>query len=156
MKKNYTSVICATLLLVSNVSAFDLSQAANAVASVASSSKGTQTTSLINMLTSQLGVTDKQAEGGVGSILGYAKKALSSSDYSTLASAIPNSDELIKAAPEAIKNISKGAGMSTLASSFSSLGLGGDMVGKFVPVVMDYFKGSGKLDAIGILTKLFQ
>ncbi|NPA66413.1 MAG: DUF2780 domain-containing protein [Epsilonproteobacteria bacterium] len=148
MKKLTTSVICATLLLASSANAFDVNQAVNAVAATATSSKGIESKDLIGMLTSQLGVSEKQAEGGVGTILSYAKQALDSSEYNTLAKAIPESDKLLQ-------TVAKSSSVSDLASSFSSLGLSGDMVGKFVPVIMDYFKGSGKLDAVAVLAKLF-
>jgi len=160
MKKVYTSVICATLLLASNANAFNVNQAVNAVAA-SNTSKGVESNDLIGMLVSQLGVSDKQASGGVGSILSYAKQALSSGDFSTLTNAIPDSEKLLGSAPktnDALKNISKDnsvSGLASLASSFSSLGLNSDMVGKFVPVVMDYLKGNGKLDAVAILAKLF-
>ena len=34
-------------------------------------------------------------------------------------------------------------GNPALADSFNKLGLGGDMVGKFVPIVVDYVKEKG-------------
>ena len=154
MKKIYTSVICATLLLASNVNALDINEAAKVASSVVSTN-GNKSMDLVGMLTSQLGVSDKQAKGGLGSILNYAKGALSSGEYSTLANAIPGAESLVKSASSALSNGNTAGSLSSLASSFSSLGLNSDMVGKFVPVIMDYFKGSGNLDAIGILTKLF-
>jgi hypothetical protein len=120
------------------------------------------------MLTNELGVSDKQAAGGVGSILSYAKGELPSNDYSKLASAIPNADSLLKMAPSTSKSsalgglgslASKGssmAGMAGLASQFSSLGLDSGMISKFVPIIMDYFKSSGSTDAMGILGGLFK
>jgi len=171
-------IILATsfLLSVSTLSAFSLSDAASAVSTVSAmqtqTAQKTSTTTqkgsdLTSLLTSQLNVTDKQAAGGVGSILSYAKDSLPKNKYTTLANAIPNADSLIKMAPSvssaggamsalsgAMGGSSKAGGIASLASQFSSLGLSSDMVGKFVPVIMNYFKGSGKTDAMGILSSL--
>jgi hypothetical protein len=163
MKKIIIST--ALILSVSSLSAFSLGDAASAVSAMqtqpTTEKAQTKSSDLTSMLTSQLGVTDKQASGGVGSILSYAKSALPENKYTTLASAIPNSDSLLKMAPSAgnalgaLGGSSKNAGLASLASQFSSLGLSTDMISKFVPVIMNYFKDSGKTDAMGILSSLF-
>jgi hypothetical protein len=141
-----------------------VAQSATAVSNTASKSD-TQSSDLIGMLTSQLGVSDKQASGGVGSILSYAKDELPSNDYATLASAIPNASSLLAMAPKsndtvsalgALAGGSSASGMAALASQFSSLGLNSSMISQFVPIIMDYFKGSGSTDAMSILSGLFK
>ena len=164
-------IILATLLFSVSLQAFSLGDAASAISTIdaatntqksASSTKKDTSSGLIGMLTSQLGVSDKQASGGVGSILSYAQKELSKSDYSTLANAIPNASSLLSMAPKASSAMSalgslggSNGGMAALASQFSSLGLDSAMVSKFVPVILDYFKKSNATDAMGILSKLF-
>jgi len=170
------SVISATLITITNASAFSLGDAASALSAVNSATQTKQAPSaatqkssdLTSMLTQQLGVTDKQASGGVGSILSYAKTALPQNKYTQLASAIPNAGSLLSMAPKVAKS---GGGMSALAGSlagnssvgqlaglasqFSSLGLNSSMISKFVPVITSYLKSSGSSSAAGILSSLF-
>jgi len=163
-----------TLLFALSLQAFSLGDAASALSTINSASSSSQkstsssaqqssSSDLIGMLTSQLGVTDTQASGGVGSILSYAQKELPKSDYSTLASAIPNASSLLSKAPQTSSAMSalgsltgsSNGGMAALASQFSSLGLNSSMVTQFVPVILDYFKKSNATDAMSILSGLF-
>ena len=171
MKKIILST--ALILSVSSLNAFSLGDAASAVSAMqtqptTTEKAQTKSSDLTSMLTSQLGVTDKQASGGVGSILSYAKTALPQNKYTTLASAIPNADSLLAMAPAvasqggslgslagAMGGSSKTAGLASLASQFSSLGLSSDMISQFVPIILNYFKGSGATGASSILSGLF-
>jgi hypothetical protein len=160
--------------LSSNLFAFGLSDAVDVASSTlntqethkkASTTK-TKATDLTSTLVNSLGVTQKQADGGVGSILSYAQGSLPSNDYSKLASAIPNASSLVAMAPKASSSLgglgalakqgSSVASMAGLASQFSSLGMDSGMVSKFIPIIMDYFKGSGSTDAMSILGGLFK
>lgn len=116
---------------------------------------------LVGALTTQLGVSDTQAAGGAGSIFNLAKSRLSGDDFGKVASAVPNMDALLAAAPEshATSGMSGSAtsaassmlgdkagglaGLASLAGPFSKLGLDSDMIGKFVPVILDYVGGNG-------------
>lgn len=127
----------------------------------------TSTSSLTSMLTNQLGVTNTQASGGVGSILTYAKSALTPSKFSTLSSAIPDASSLMSMAPSSdsstLSSLTSSLGeksssaiqLAALTSQFSSLGMSSNMVSKFVPIILNYFKGSGATDASSILSGLF-
>jgi uncharacterized protein VcgC/VcgE DUF2780 len=55
---------------------------------------------LMKMITSQLGVTNNQAMGGVGSELTLAKEKMSGMDFNALSKAIPGSDTYMKAAKD--------------------------------------------------------
>jgi hypothetical protein len=172
-----TSILCALSL-----QAFSLGDATNVISSVAASNSKTATTkttanttqnsALMGMLTSQLGVSDKQAAGGVGSILTYAKSTLSEDKYNTLSSAVPNASSMVAAAPKTTtgalssamssfggeKSSSTGA-MAGLASQFSSLGLDTSMISKFIPIIIGYFQKSDSKDsssATNILMGLFK
>jgi len=166
------SLSLAALSCAVSLQAFGLGDAASALSAVQSTTQTTkaapattkdQSSGLMGMLTSQLGVTDKQAAGGVGSILNYAKGELPSNDYSTLAGAIPNSSSLLAMAPQASSSLgalgamggSSAGGMAALASQFSSLGLSSSMITQFVPVILNYFKGTNATGAAGILSGLF-
>ncbi len=169
-------IILATsfLVCVQSISAFSLGDATSALSSVntatnthtavATAKSETKNSNLVGMLTSQLGISDKQATGGVGSILSYAKDSLPSNKYTTLASAIPNSSSLLKMAPQASSAMgalgalggNSSTGMAALASQFSSLGLNSSMITQFVPIIMNYFKGSNATGAMNILSGLFK
>jgi hypothetical protein len=130
---------------------------------------------LISLLTSRLGVTNAQAEGGSGALLGHAKQKLSADDFSKVTDAMPETESLIEAAPKAEKagglaeklggassllgggeKTSSLAGMAGLANSFSSLGLSSDMVGKFVPIILEYAKSKGGDSVSSILKGALQ
>jgi len=120
---------------------------------------------LVDLLSSQLGVSKDQAEGGAGSIFQLVKQKLSVEDFSSIAKAVPGVDQMIGAAPKieesssALGGISsmmgktsdKLGGMAGLTSSFEKLGLSGDMVNKFTPIILDYVKNKGGEHAMNLL-----
>lgn len=120
--------------------------------------------SLVQTLASQLNVTPDQAAGGAGAIFNYAKGALPSNEYAKVEGAVPEAAELVKKAPPADttsaaasalgKAGGTAAGVAGLGSSFQKLGLSSDMVGKFVPVVVDYAEKKGGSEVGGILKKV--
>ena len=118
---------------------------------------------LVDLLTSQLGVTKNQAEGGAGSIFQSAKQNLSVEDFSSIAKAVPGIDKMLGAAPKmggsssslgsisSMMGSNKLGGMAGLASSFEKLGLSGDMVDKFMPIILDYVNKNGGEHAMNLL-----
>jgi len=118
---------------------------------------------LVDLLSSQLGVTKDQAEGGAGSIFQLAKQNLSVEDFSSIAKAVPGIDQMIGAAPKVEGSSSTLGGISSmmgsnklgemagLTSSFAKLGLSGDMVSKFTPIILDYVKTEGGKHAMNLL-----
>ena len=120
---------------------------------------------LVDLLSSQLGVSKNQAQGGAGSIFQLVKQNLSVEDFSSIAKAVPGIDQMIDAAPKiekssgALGGISsmmgktsdKLGGMAGLTSSFQKLGLSGDMVNKFTPIILDYVKNKGGEHAMNLL-----
>ena len=123
---------------------------------------------LIQMLTSQLGVSGEQATGGAGAMFEYAKDNLDADDFATIAKGVPGMDDLIAMAPEPENSSALGkaggalggfdkslGGLAGLASSFESLGLDADMVSKFVPVVSDYVGSVSGDEAATLLQGLF-
>ena len=114
---------------------------------------------LTGLLTSQLGVTTPQAEGGAGAIFQMAKSKLSAPDFGKIASVVPNMDTLLKAAPalgtgeNAATSAMQGINtLSSLKQSFSELGLSTDMVGKFMHVILSYLKSKGGSAVSGLLS----
>ena len=112
---------------------------------------------LVGMLVQNLGVTNEQAQGGAGAIFNTASQNMSADDFTTVTDALPVVTSLMDAAPStdsgtgALGSISSALGKSGsslssvagLASTFSNLGMGSDMVGKFIPIVLEYAQSEG-------------
>ena len=96
------------------------------------------TDALVKMLTSQLGVTQNQAMGGVGSELTLAKEKLSNTDFSTLTTVIPGSDTYMKAAKDLGAVTGPIGDKAGLQSAFNRLGMGPQMVDKFSGTLSDF------------------
>ena len=116
---------------------------------------------LVSVLTQQLGVTEPQATGGAGAIFGLAQSKLSPDNFSQVARVVPGMEGLLHAAPtggatgslagaatSAVSSLMGKSGeslggLASLAGPFAQLGMSPDMIGKFVPVVLDYVGGKG-------------
>lgn len=121
---------------------------------------------LVGLLTKNLGVTDQQAEGGAGAIFGQASQNMSLEDFTKVTDALPEVKGLMNARPSAESGSGTLGGLSSmlgksggsltsltgLADTFSKLGLSADMVGKFIPIVLDYAQTKGG-DGIASLLK---
>ncbi len=128
---------------------------------------GTTVMQLIPALTTQLGISDSQASGGMGALLQTAKTTLSPSEFSTLGKAIPSVGGLLKAAPAAgeqqgmVGDLLKSAGKysesaklaSQVASQFSALGLDAAMIPKFIDITKSFFTSNGNEAALGLFSK---
>jgi hypothetical protein len=103
---------------------------------------GGQSSALLKQLTSQLGVTDTQAAGGVGGMLKLAQEKLSAGDFDQVAKAIPGADKYLATAKQFLggTNVGSAAGLQGI---FSKLGMSPDMVDKFKPIVSDYVSKNG-------------
>ncbi len=129
---------------------------------------------LIEQLVSQLGVTNEQAEGGVGALLKMAQEKLSDGDFSQVGELIPGLDDLIGKAPEAAAGGGDGGGLmgaiggvaeamgmgdaadklgdlSSLSAIFEQLGLDTEMIAKFAAAVMEFLKSKGGEQVVTIL-----
>ena len=131
---------------------------------------------LVDTLTQQLGVTTEQAEGGAGAIFGKAKGNMSSEEFDLVSETVPEASSLLDKAPKAESETQSLAGsiggavsgmtgggtgigdattsigqLGGLTETFKSLGMDSDMVGKFIPVVLDYAKEKGGEAVMGIL-----
>ena len=131
---------------------------------------------LIQMLTSNLGINDDQAKGGAGMLFNMAKEQLGTGDFQQIADKVPGIDDLMSAAPATDSDGNSSGGgvmgmlgsvasslggsagglgsLATLAGGFSKLGLDTDMVGKFIPVVLQYVQGQGGDGVKGLLEKV--
>ena len=92
---------------------------------------------LTGLLTKQLGVTETQASGGVGSMLQLAQEKLTSGQFDSVAKAIPGSQKYLDSAKQLLGG-GKVGDAGGLKSAFSKLGMSPDMVDQFKPVVTNY------------------
>lgn len=124
---------------------------------------------LIPLLTQVLGVSENQAQGGMGSILQAAKILLSGTEYETLINSIPNASSLIDMAP---KSDSEAGGLmnkalsalgennetikagTQLLSQFNSLDMSADMIPKFTETAGQFLKQSNASEAASLLKQL--
>ncbi|MGB3755887.1 MAG: DUF2780 domain-containing protein [Rivularia sp. (in: cyanobacteria)] len=131
---------------------------------------------LVQQLVSNLGVGEDQAKGGAGLILKLAQDKLGGGEFAKVASAIPGSDMLLGSAPTeesgggmmgALGGMAAGmmggnqaagglGSLMSLAGGFSKLGMSGDMVTKFFPVILNFVQQKGGADVAGILSKALQ
>lgn len=125
---------------------------------------------LVQQLVSQLGVSDSQAEGGAGLLMGLLQDKLSAGDFQQIAAAVPGVSDLIAKAPSEggsglgglLGGVASAFGaddlgdLAKLAGGFSDLGLDADMVGKFAPIIIDFLQQQGG-DGIGdLVAKVLQ
>jgi hypothetical protein len=123
---------------------------------------------LINQLVSNLGVSEEQAKGGAGMLFKLAQDKLSGGEFAQISGKVSGVDDMLSAAPAAAGGglmgavgglmSSVGGGSSNLgalaglAGGFDKLGMDSGMIGKFVPVVLDFVRNQGG-DAVGNLLK---
>ncbi len=128
---------------------------------------------LISTLTSTLGITEKQAEGGTGALFQNAKENLSAEDLKKVSDVVPGMDSYLAAAPKAeskpglegalgntLSSLGGGAAKAgnllDLNSAFSKLGMDSSTLGKFVPIVLDFVQSEGGQSVVGLLKGLWQ
>jgi hypothetical protein len=122
---------------------------------------------LIDLLTKGLGVNETQAQGGAGLLLKLAKDNLGAGDFSKVTAAVPEVDSLVKAAPSSDggmlgglgKMFGGGSGLGDLASlgvGFSKLGLDTGMVGKYIPIILQFVQNKGGEGVKGILEQVLK
>ena len=121
---------------------------------------------LIKILTEQLGVSQDQAQGGAGLLFKLAKDKMSSDEFSQVAGHVPGLENLVESAPDSgmlgsalsglASSLSGGetgpGGLAGLVGGFTKLGLDSDMIGKFVPIIMNYLKDKGGESLAGIIS----
>lgn len=125
---------------------------------------------LVQMLMSQLGISEEQARGGAGLLFKMAKEKLGSGDFSQVADAVPDVENLMSSAPEAggvlgalgglASSLGGGAGqlgnLAGLAGGFKNLNLDSGMIGKFIPVLMSFVQSKGGDAVKGMLEKVLK
>jgi Protein of unknown function VcgC/VcgE (DUF2780) len=149
----------------------DVTTAAQATEAVKAESTGLASmagmaTGLIPTLTQGLGISNDQAEGGMGALLQVAQSNLSGDEFGSLSQGIPGIEGLLSAAPSLLKSAggaSTAGGLSSVLSSvsasgalgdlgkltqqFEALGLSPDMIIQLAKMAIEYFSGDSGADA---------
>ena len=122
---------------------------------------------LIQVLTSQLGISDDQAKGGAGLLFKVAKEKLGD-QFGQVSEAVPEAEALTEEAPEsggiagALGGIASSLGMgqlgnlASLAGGFEKLGLDPAMISKFLPIVLSFVQSKGGATAKALLEKVLK
>lgn len=116
---------------------------------------------LIKKLVKDLGVSKKQAEGGLVALLRAGQQNLSRKDFEAFVADVPGADQLLKnaAPPSALSSIAGGLGSllggrsspgrwAGLAASFTEIGIDLDTARKFGPIVIEYVRTHGGEDLV--------
>ena len=126
--------------LVANIYAFDLGAAASTLMSSSTKTEQkTESSGLLSLLTSNLGVSNSQAMGGASAILTKAATNMTQADVNSLTSALPSISSLITTSSQSGQNMLGSLVSNTsLSSQFSALGMDGSMVAKFIPIILEF------------------
>jgi hypothetical protein len=117
--------------------------------------------SLVRKLSKDLGVTKKQAEGGLVALLRAGQRNLNKRDFEQFVADVPGADKLLAKAPppSALSSLAGGLGSllggrnspgrwAGLAASFAELGVDLDTARKFGPIVIEYVREHGGEDLV--------
>jgi hypothetical protein len=115
----------------------------DALKSTATSAMNSASGSLTGMLASKLGVTQNQAEGGVGSMLKLAQEKLSAGDFDQVAKAIPGAQKYLDKAKALGAYTGALNNLGGLNGALAKLGIPPDTAAKFVPAVTNYVSKLG-------------
>src|SRR5882672_9579243 len=111
---------------------------------------------LMGMLTSQLGVTESQATGGIGSYLTLAQEKLAKGDFDKIASLVPGASKYMDQAKSLGAVTGPLKNLAGLNGALGKLGMNSETVAKFAPTVTDYLGkagGSGVQKMLGSVLK---
>lgn len=92
---------------------------------------------IVGALKSTLGVTDNQAEGGLGSILTLAQEKLAKGDFDKIAQVVPGSQKYLDAAKKLGAVTGPLMNSAGLNSALGRLGIAPETAAKFTPTVLD-------------------
>ncbi|WP_407331864.1 DUF2780 domain-containing protein [Enterovibrio sp. 27052020O] len=101
---------------------------------------------LTSLLSTDLGVNDKQAAGGAGALLAMAYQSLGEEQSSELLKMVPGMDSLTGMIPEGLA--SNLGNLESVDKVFNVLGLDSGMVAKFAPVILKYLTGEGASESL--------
>lgn len=92
---------------------------------------------IVGALKSALGVTDNQAQGGLGSILTLARERLAKGDFDKIAQVVPGAQKYLDAAKKLGAVTGPVTSSAGLDAAYSRLGIAPETAAKFTPTVLD-------------------
>jgi hypothetical protein len=98
---------------------------------------------LVSSLTSTLGLTEEQAQGGVGSILTLAQEKLVKGDFDKIAAVIPGAQKYLDVAKSLGAVTGPLTNLAGLNGALGKLGISPDKAAKLVPAVTDFVGKAG-------------
>lgn len=98
---------------------------------------------LMSLLKSQLGVTEDQAKGGIGSYLLLAQEKLAKGDFDKVAGLVPGASKYMEYAKKLGAVTGPLKNLAGLNSSLTKLGMKSETVSKFAPTVTNYLGTAG-------------
>jgi Bacterial protein of unknown function (DUF937)/Protein of unknown function VcgC/VcgE (DUF2780) len=114
------------------------------------------TASLTDILSTKLGLSSRQATGGLGSLLTYAQNKLSADDYGQVAATIPGASDAMQVARDAGAVTGPITDLKGLQSAYGHLGIGREVGQKLNSSVVDYASKAGGPQVGRILGSLLQ
>lgn len=138
MQRNMIFALGLTVLSLSGAALAADPLNTDALKSTATSAMNSASGSLTGMLASKLGVTQNQAEGGVGSMLKLAQEKLSAGDFDQVAKAIPGAQKYLDKAKALGAYTGALNNLGGLNGALSKLGIPPETAAKFVPAVTNY------------------
>ena len=120
---------------------------------------------LVDLLTSNLGVSGPQAEGGAAVLFKAAREKLGGAEFDKLLGGVPGLGDLVKKAPAAggglggmLGGLASAMGgnaalVATVLGGFGKLGLTADHAKKFVPLILEFLKSKVGPDVTSKLEK---
>jgi hypothetical protein len=98
---------------------------------------------IISTLTSTLGLTEQQAQGGVGSVLALAQEKLVKGDFDKIAAVIPGCQKYLDMAKSLGAVTGPLSNLAGLNGALGKLGISPDKAAKLVPAVTDFVGKAG-------------
>jgi len=148
--------ILVTALLLATIALTSCSSTSTSTPSSVSSALGGGSNPLMGMLTSSLGVTQQQAEGGVGSILKLANEKLVKGDFDQVAALIPGASKYMDTAKKLGAYAGQIGDLAGLTSSLGKLGISPDKAAQFIPAVTDFVGKAGGSELGGKLAAVLK
>lgn len=108
--------------------------------------------SMAGLLQSQLGVTEEQAEGGIGSMLALAREKLDADQFQRLAGSIPGASGYLEAAQRLGAVTGPLKNLTQLNEALGRLGISPETAARFVSAATELVGRIGGEDAERLLT----
>ena len=133
---------------------FSANAAAAELGSLMDQAKSATSGSLTAALASQFGMTDTQAEGGIGSILSLAQNRLKAGEFDTVINAIPGGAGYMATAKQLGLLDVPLENLDGLTSALGSLGLPSQSITQFIPAAGKALGGIGGPEVSQLLSSV--